>query len=154
MGETTTRVGGIATSAGPYPALSGGSTRTRNSVGRREYRRRWCREDVRRKRAAWLQENGPCRLCGSTERLEVDHVDPATKVRTWALARREAELAKCQVLCHTCHLEKTKAQFRRPLVHGTNDGYASHGCRCVWCRVAKRMHHTDYMIRTGQLHKL
>jgi 5-methylcytosine-specific restriction endonuclease McrA len=74
---------------------------------RRRYGRTWLAD----RRAAWLKEHGPCR-CGSWEQLEVDHIDPAQKVDhrlwSWSKERRDAELAKCQVLCHTCHLDKTR----------------------------------------------
>ena len=62
------------------------------------------------RRASWFADK-QCVRCGSTDRLELDHVDPSTKVTssiwTWAEARRNTELAKCQVLCHLCHLQKT-----------------------------------------------
>jgi hypothetical protein len=92
------------------------------------------------RRQTWLQENGPCKECGSWERLELDHIDPAEKTthRVWSLSRedREAELKKCQVLCHDCHRAKTNAQLAKPLVHGTRNGYTQHGCRCDPCREA------------------
>lgn len=85
----------------------------------------------------WLQANGPCRQCGSTENLELDHIDPTQKVthHVWSLNKeeRERELAKCQVLCKTCHREKTNAMLRKPIVHGTKSGYAHYGCRCADC---------------------
>lgn len=119
-------------------------TREEQVVWRREYRRRWCREDVKKKRLAWVTENGPCRQCGSSERLEVDHIDPANKVHhavwSWAPERRAAELAKCQVLCHRCHREKSIAYLRRPIRHGTHTGYSYYDCRCDDCRAA----HTQY----------
>ena len=107
----------------------------------RAYQRRY--KDDRRKE--WLRENGPCRECGSWDRLEVDHVDPSTKLShriwTWAKARREAELEKCQVLCFKCHREKTRLQSAssrpRPL-HGTANRYKSLGCRCYDCTRAHK----------------
>lgn len=72
---------------------------------------------MRKRREAWLNENGPCVLCGSWIDLEVDHRDPATKVThrvwSWAQSRREEELAKCQALCKACHEEKSAAQHHR-----------------------------------------
>jgi len=82
--------------------------------------------DIKRQRALQLgymrrarQEflNGKvCVRCGSSERLEVDHIDRTAKARktdhavwSWTPLRRTAELAKCQVLCRRCHWEKTKA---------------------------------------------
>lgn len=76
-----------------------------------EARRKWRRDTRRRRRDEWMKMNGPCRKCGGTDRLQVDHIDPKTKVSSdpwlWGKARREAELAKCQVLCTPCHNEKT-----------------------------------------------
>ncbi|MEM1416560.1 MAG: HNH endonuclease [Myxococcota bacterium] len=58
-----------------------------------------------------------CVKCGSVERLELDHIDPAQKVThsiwSWSQARREAEIAKCQVLCRRCHKRKTRDQVAR-----------------------------------------
>lgn len=62
----------------------------------------------------WIQDNGPCRHCGSWERLELDHIDRSTKVthqiHRLSKVKREAELLKCQVLCHPCHFKKTRAE--------------------------------------------
>jgi excisionase family DNA binding protein len=66
-------------------------------------------------RADWIAAHGPCAVCGSTERLEVDHIDPATKTVgsfwEWPDVRREAELSKCQVLCYVCHKAKTRREL-------------------------------------------
>lgn len=57
---------------------------------------------------------GACIKCGTTERLEFDHIDPASKEFTiggsaWntSKARFLAEVAKCQLLCATHHAEKS-----------------------------------------------
>lgn len=80
----------------------------------RAYQRNW----MAARRASWIQENGPCALCDSWEQLEVDHVDPATKVMQpsalWSLApdnpKRIQELLKCRVLCHDCHDVKARKE--------------------------------------------
>ena len=73
----------------------------------REYQRTW----MAKRRSDWFSENGPCVVCGSWDNLELDHIDPQTKVShriwSWAKSRRNAELAKCQVLCTKCHDLKT-----------------------------------------------
>ena len=78
-----------------------------------------------------------CAKCTSTDRLELDHIQRAGKVThriwSWSRPRRETELAKCQVLCHGCHREKTIAENTKPLVHGTRCGYRQKRCRCVDC---------------------
>lgn len=103
-----------------------------------QYQREWCAN----RRAAFLADKS-CVVCGTTERLEVDHIDPANKVShnvwSWSDTRRATELAKCQVLCNEHHKEKTRAQ--RPIPeHGTVSRYTSkvHGCRCELCRKANR----------------
>jgi len=75
-----------------------------------EQQREYQREFMRRRREEWLSENGPCSRCGGSLHLEIDHIDESGKVShrvwSWSLARREKELAKCQVLCRRCHKEK------------------------------------------------
>lgn len=101
----------------------------------REYERNW----VAARRANWIaSQGGCCAKCGSTDRLEVDHIDPATKTcnptRIWSReqAFRDMELAKCQVLCYECHKEKTFAAV--VVVHGIRYTYRARGCRCEECR--------------------
>ena len=82
-------------------------------MGRDQERRRlYVRERCRRLREDWLRDNGPCRRCGGTDRLVVDHVDPTTKIASyvwmWGKLRRDKELAKCQVLCTPCHVIKSR----------------------------------------------
>ena len=101
-----------------------------------EYKRNW----VAARRGEWMADKF-CLVCGTTQDLEVDHIDPAQKVShriwSWAIPRRNAELAKCQILCKAHHLEKTLAQRPKP-EHGTVSRYSSkvHKCRCDLCRRA------------------
>lgn len=78
------------------------------------HKRRYQRLRRKLTRAEWLVEHGPCVKCGSKKELQVDHIDPEDKVThrvwSWSKARREVELAKCQVLCHECHKKKTAKQ--------------------------------------------
>lgn len=123
----------------------------------REYGRQW----IAKRRADWLTEHGPCYRCGTWERLEVDHIDRTQKVHhavwSWSQKRRDAELAKCQVLCHDCHRAKTlssgdhlprvpRAQ-NTPFQHGTLHGYTKWQCRCAACTEAKRTSHKLYRDR-------
>lgn len=105
-----------------------------------ELQRRYQRDWVANRRDAWFAENGPCVNCGSWEQLELDHIDPKTKVTShvwsWSEKRRIEELAKCQVLCSVCHLRKTKAERKPTLIHGTYYGYNKARCRCDACRTA------------------
>lgn len=117
----------------------------KDAAKQRAYQREW----VRKRRAAWLHENGPC-ACGSWESLEVDHVDPAGKVThavwSWSAERRGVELAKCQVLCARCHLRKTLAA-RAKTDHGRGQMYIRYKCRCDKCRAWKR---DDDFMRRGK----
>lgn len=104
----------------------------------REYQRQW----VAARRAEWF-EGRACIDCGGTERLEIDHVDPALKIDShvwsWSEPRRLAELAKCVVRCQPCHVQRHRAG--RP-EHGT--GAYKRGCRCEICREAKSAHDKAY----------
>jgi hypothetical protein len=86
---------------------------------KREYDRQWMAK--RRERGINLL-GGRCVRCDSVDRLEFDHVDPLTKhpllrknhqstFWSWAWSRIEEELAKCQLLCHDCHAEKTGGEY-------------------------------------------
>ncbi|WIB25858.1 HNH endonuclease [Curtobacterium sp. MCSS17_015] len=108
-------------------------------TARNAYYRQWRAN----RRQAWIAEQGGCcASCGSVSQLEVDHVDPTRKslnVRdVWSLSahRRNAELVKCQVLCHDCHARKTNPP--PDLTHGTNSGYKTRGCRCDACTAWNR----------------
>lgn len=105
----------------------------------RAYQNQWAKQ----RRLDWLEDRS-CMQCGSTQDLEVDHIDPSTKfthrIWTYAAQRRVEELAKCQALCSTCHLEKTRKENQRPLIHGTPQGY-QRGCRCRICKEAHAAAH-------------
>ena len=58
---------------------------------------------------------GRCVECSATDRLQFDHIDPrsksfkiADKIAQYAWPRIMAEIAKCQLLCFDCHVEKSK----------------------------------------------
>lgn len=104
----------------------------------RRYQRQWAQNNRRR----WLSENGPCAKCGSDKDMEVDHIDRTKKIShrvwSWTKDRRDEELRKCQVLCGSCHKEKTSLEKQRPIKHGTESGYAR--CRCSSCTEAHRIY--------------
>lgn len=110
---------------------------------KREYQRKW----VAKRRQDWIDsQGGCCAMCGSTDRLEVDHIDRSTKkynpAGIWSRSAvvREAELAKCQVLCYEHHLEKSIAEgpeWKGVAEHGTHSMYTQ-GCRCEECKLGHR----------------
>lgn len=107
----------------------------------REYQRQW----ILRRRQIWIDEQGgKCAECGSTDDLEVDHIDPTTKSMhvgmIWSRRKevRDLELSKCQVLCEWCHSNKTIMEtYERSgeAQHGTPSKY-HRGCRCRPCTEA------------------
>lgn len=104
---------------------------------RRKYHREW----MRKRRASWFAGQS-CAKCGLTDRLQLDHVNPAEKtshrIWSWSEPKRAAELMKCQVLCYACHRIKTDATDRASKAeHGTRAKYKSDSaCRCDACRAA------------------
>lgn len=103
-----------------------------------------------RKQLAIELLGGKCRQCGSTKRLEFDHINPKRKDfvigKMWSAAFElfYSELQRCQLLCHDCHWAKTLQEMGRVSAK-TNHGTISscRYCRCESCRKAKR----DYMRR-------
>lgn len=107
---------------------------------------KWQVESNKRRRLAWLAENGPCRYCGSWEDLEVDHIDSSEKVShriwSWSQERRESELAKCQALCALCHREKSTEESRALQQNGHGEGAVGiRRCKCDLC-LARRAAYT------------
>lgn len=104
--------------------------------------RKYQRERNARIRREWLQENGPCAQCGNAENLNVDHVDPETKIShnvwSWSKSRREAELAKCQVLCQVCHFAKTGRENSIPPKNGK-----------LWCTGCQDYRQPDSFFRSA-----
>lgn len=88
---------------------------------------------------------GKCIVCGVTENLHFDHVDPGTKLFTiasgWSRAGFWEEVEKCQLLCFPHHKEKTKreAQERQGVMQHGRWYYLKYRCRCSVCK-------TDYRI--------
>jgi 5-methylcytosine-specific restriction endonuclease McrA len=68
------------------------------------------------KRRAYAIEvlNGCCSICGSTDRLEIDHKDRSKKLfaisRPPSEAAFRAELKKCQLLCYKHHRRKSSQE--------------------------------------------
>lgn len=107
---------------------------------------------IRRRTMIRSHLGGSCVVCGSTENLEVDHIDPSTKLFNIANSLHKKweeivkELEKCQLLCKPHHIEKTNSELlgRVPV----NKGVITHGkqypaytlkCSCDDCKEYKRL---------------
>jgi hypothetical protein len=102
-----------------------------------------------RERRAYSIEKlgGKCVRCGSTSRLELDHIKKEDKsfniTQFWSLSKEkyDIELAKCQLLCHDCHVRKSFenkdwGKGYGPTDHGSSTMYKNYGCRCDECKAA------------------
>ena len=108
---------------------------------RTEYFRTYVKAYKRRRRQRLIDMLGGCCVrCGSTEDLEFDHTDPATKSfdigADWTRAWDDlvAEARKCQLLCRKDHIAKG-AEDRPEPAHGMYR-YQYWRCRCAICRAA------------------
>ncbi len=117
---------------------------------RKKYHREW----IKKRRDAWIKENGPCKECGSSESLEVDHIDPKTKEfnpkNIWSRTKkiRDLELEKCQVLCKKCHRRKSNIELSTAPKHGLTAYY--NGCKCDICRAANAQKRAAWRLKTGR----
>jgi hypothetical protein len=112
----------------------------------RDYQRRW----VAQRRALFFSEK-ECEWCGERSSLELHHIDVTKKeshnIWSWGEKRRLAEIAKCLVLCQSCHqrahseARRVEAELRNP--HGTRNRYDL-GCKCADCREAKWAYNREH----------
>jgi hypothetical protein len=113
------------------------------------------REYMRAYRATKREESkaslgGKCVLCGTDVQLEFDHIDRTTKVDgianllTNSKETLDAELAKCQLLCHEHHREKSIAAGDLPEARHGSTGMYKQGCRCELCAGHIREYNRSY----------
>lgn len=93
---------------------------------------------------------GECAWCGTTEDLQFDHVDPATKVcnvseaTNWSLERFLSEVDKCQLLCDPCHHEKSQANGEQMTVEHGYGAKGKYNCKCDLCRARCNEYMREY----------
>lgn len=107
----------------------------KNPAKKMEYQREWYAS--RRLKGIGLL-GGKCVQCGATENLEFDHIDPAMKsnhrIWSWSWARINEELAKCQLLCVSCHYTKTLVFISTAGgTWATRKNHHKKGCGCRSC---------------------
>ena len=75
--------------------------------------RRWART----RRQALRRDDYRCRSCGRAGRLEADHVVPLAVDPD----QDAYDIDGCQTLCRGCHIEKTAAENRDPMIPGRQE---------------------------------
>lgn len=97
---------------------------------------------------------GKCAVCGGTENLEFDHVDPADKAFAitqrvkWSDETVLPELAKCQLLCQAHHKVKTIAAVS--VEHG--GGLSGRkNCKCDPCKARKAEYMREWKRRRASV---
>lgn len=104
---------------------------------------------------------GKCAVCGSTNELDFDHIDPSSKevdiarLASLSLKKFWAEVEKCQLLCEEHHCRKTVAENGKEWVKGTD----KHGTvstarycgppKCKECRAAINKANAERKKKTG-----
>jgi hypothetical protein len=95
---------------------------------------------------------GKCIRCNSKNSLELDHIDPSTKIETiakiWSYSKKnfESEVEKCQLLCTNCHILKSieNGDVLPRTTHGTLTMYKRHNCRCEKCKEKNNSYSREY----------
>ena len=111
--------------------------------------REYQRKRTSLKRLQYIAElGGKCKWCNSTDNLQFDHIKPELKtshrIWSWSDERIRKELDKCQLLCHSCHVEKTWSGLRQTN-HGTAAMYKR--CKCEKCREWMRQNKRNWRIK-------
>jgi hypothetical protein len=102
---------------------------------------------------------GVCVKCRTANKLEFDHINNDREDRYHLLSQMLKgnwnkillELKKCQLLCHYCHIRKTKEDNGfTGYKHGTISMYINRKCRCDSCRVANTVSCRLYKLRLAE----
>lgn len=120
------------------------------------YMRRYMLARYHRRRAQIIEQLGSkCNRCGSTDNLEIDHRDARKKgfdigkrLAGIAEAKLVEEVKKCQLLCRTCHEDKSiidTGKVRAKGTHGTLSAF--NHCKCEQCKKAKADYMHDYYLK-------
>lgn len=118
-----------------------------------KYMNEYMKKRAKEKRLWALQKLGnKCVRCGSSDDLDIDHIDPSTKsftfAKLWSKKSEiiERELNKCQLLCKQCHHNKSllDRNLNTRHEHGTYASYRYRACRCALCIEACRIHNALY----------
>lgn len=106
---------------------------------RKEYLRNYQRTWLKNRRLQFFKGKS-CLWCKSTISLELDHINPKEKkshsIWSWKESRRLEEIAKCQILCKSCHKIKSVKDGVPLAKHGNYNSYQRRKCRCSLCKAA------------------
>lgn len=107
----------------------------------RELQTAYQSEWLKKRRLAWVaSQGGVCVQCGGSDRVKVTFPG-GRKTVPWSFgaAKREALLQGAYLLCWECsNAHAVSLRVKKPVVHGTENTYGKHGCRCEPCRAAKK----------------
>jgi len=111
-----------------------------------EYMREYMKKRFHQKRAEMIAIlGGVCVHCGTTEKLEFDHIFENTKSwdigKIWGHRKVIAELKKIQLLCNSCH--KKKSARYMSVDHGGGLS-GKDGCKCTKCKARKAEYMKKY----------
>lgn len=121
---------------------------------RNEYMREYMKRRYHQLRAEAVEIlGGKCAVCGTTEALEIDHVNRSDKridlgkITSVSRARFMEELKVCQLLCEEHHQRKTSRESSVP--HGGGKT-GKRNCLCELCRPLKNAYARDWKQRNKQ----
>lgn len=118
-----------------------------------EYMAKYMANRRRERRDKLIQMAGfTCKECGSAKELEFDHRDPSTLSfrlsgagldKAWGKILEEFK--KCDLLCGSCHLEKTSRECENGQVPHGGGLSGKKNCPCEPCRIRKREYMRGYV---------
>ena len=118
----------------------------------REAHAAYVRAKYQERRAAGIAHlGGACVLCGSTEDLHFDHIDPTTKsfnISSSNISNSKfwAELKKCQLLCSPHHKEKTLKEGNFKVIGHANGNNKLRELDVLYVRELWRLGHSQHSI--------
>lgn len=110
----------------------------KNKEDYNEYQRAYQLARYHKRRAEAIKQlGGKCSLCDKTNDLEFDHIDPTLKSFgigcLWSCSEEkfQAELSKCQLLCHEHH--SLKSIYDAGKLPAKNTNRHGHPSMCRYC---------------------
>jgi hypothetical protein len=101
----------------------------------------------KRRRIAIIALGNQCAKCGGDGPFDIDHIDPSTKTINlgtdwYNVGWWEELITRCQLLCKSCHKEKSAQESRvrmlaKGFTHGTTYGWMKTKCKCDLCLAKK-----------------